>query len=283
VAREVRLAWLELDVQAELSIIAQTDLLGLNRTSLYYKSIPPSLEEVRLKHRIDEIYTLHPFFGYRRIAVIMNRENISIHPNTVRKYMQAMGIEAIYPGPNLSKRNLKHRTYPYLLKGLSITKPNQVWGIDITYVRMQRGWMYLFAIIDWYSRYIIDWQLEQSLEISFVIDTLKRALSMGKPEIINSDQGSHFTSPQYIELLKGSEVRISMDGKGRALDNIFTERFWRSYKYEEVYLHEYANPKETRAGVNRYMPFYNHYRPHQSLQYQTPGSIYTGKTLLIHN
>ncbi len=279
--REERLGLLEWNAPS-LSVTEQTELLSLNRSSLYYKPIPPSLEEVHLKHRIDEIYTQHPFLGYRRIAVIMNREEDRIHENTVRKYMREMDIMAIYPGPNLSKRNLQHRIYPYLLKGLQITRPNQVWGIDITYVRMQRGWMYLFAIIDWFSRYIIGWQLEQSLEISFVTDTLKRALSVCKPEIINSDQGSHFTSPQYIDLMKGSEVRISMDGKGRALDNIFTERFWRSYKYEEVYLHDYANPKETRAGVKRYMQFYQHYRPHQSLQYQIPADVYNGNVTLIH-
>jgi len=280
--REDRLGLLEWN-DPTLPIIEQAELLSLNRSSLYYKPIPPSPEEVRLKHRIDEIYTQHPFLGYRRIAAIMNREEVSIHENTTRKYMREMGIMAIYPGPNLSKRNLQHRIYPYLLKGLHIIRPNQVWSIDITYIRMRSGWMYLVAIIDWYSRYILAWQLEQSLEIEFVTETVKRALSINTPEIFNSDQGSHFTSSQYIDLLKADDIRISMDGKGRALDNIFIERFWRSLKYEEVYLNDYASPKETRAGVTRYMELYQHYRPHQSLQYHTPAAVYNGKALLIHN
>lgn len=214
----------------EHALIVQAGLLSLNRSSLYYKPVPPSPEEIRLKHRIDELYTRHPFLGYRRIAAIMNREGDGIHKNTVRSYMREMGIMAIYPGPNLSKRDLQHRTYPYLLRGLPITQPNQVLSVDITYLRMKHGWMYLYAVMDWYSRYIIDWQLDQSLEIGFVLETMKRVLAKHKPAIINSDQGSHFTSPQYIDLLKENEVRISMDGKGRAKDNIVIERFWRSLK-----------------------------------------------------
>ena len=273
--REERLALLEWE-HSELPITTQAEILSLNRSSLYYKPVPPSPEEIRLKHRIDEIYTQYPFLGSRRIAAILNTEGERIHRNTVQKYMREMGIAAIYPGPNLSKRNLEHRIYPYLLRGITIDRPNQVWGIDITYIRMRHGWMYLVAILDWYSRYVVDWQLDQSLEIGFVIETVKRALLVNKPEIINSDQGSHFTSPHYIELLKDQNIRISMDGKGRAVDNIFTERFWRSLKYEEVYLHDYVSPKETRKGVNRYIEFYNHYRPHQSLQYRTPASVYIG-------
>ncbi|MBD0384924.1 IS3 family transposase [Paenibacillus sp. WST5] len=271
--REQRVELLEWQ-ESEFPITVQAELLSLNRSSLYYKPIPPSPEELRLKHRIDEIYTEHPFLGYRRIATIMNREGDRIHENTVRTYMREMGIMAIYPGPNLSKRNLEHRVYPYLLKGLQITKPNQVWGVDITYIRMKRGWMYLFAIIDWYSRYVVDWQLDQSLEIGFVLESMKRALNSHIPEIINSDQGSHFTSSQYIDLLKENKVRISMDGKRRAVDNIIIERFWRSLKYNEVYLNDYTSPRETRAGVARYIHLHNHYLPHQSLQDQTPESVY---------
>ncbi len=261
---------------AELPLAIQADLLSLNRSSLYYKPVPPSPEEIALKHRIDQIYTDYPFMGYRRIAAMLNKDEVVVHPNTVLKYMREMGISAIYPGPNLSKRNLQHRIYPYLLRGLQITHPNHVWGIDITYIKMQRGWMYLVAIIDWYSRYVVDWQLDQSLEIGFVIEMVKRALAVNKPEILNSDQGSHFTSQKYIDILKEHEIRISMDGKGRAVDNIFTERFWRSLKYEEVYLHEYTSPRETRQGISRYMNLYNHIRPHQSLNYRTPASVYWG-------
>jgi len=258
----------------EHALIVQAGLLSLNRSSLYYKPVPPSPEEIRLKHRIDELYTRHPFLGYRRIAAIMNREGDGIHKNTVRSYMREMGIMAIYPGPNLSKRDLQHRTYPYLLRGLPITQPNQVLSVDITYLRMKHGWMYLYAVMDWYSRYIIDWQLDQSLEIGFVLETMKRVLAKHKPAIINSDQGSHFTSPQYIDLLKENEVRISMDGKGRAKDNIVIERFWRSLKYNEVYLNDYNSPRETRQGVESYIHLHNHYLPHQSLANQTPVSVY---------
>jgi putative transposase len=204
----------------EMAITAQAELLGLNRSGLYYKPVPPSSEEIRLKHRIDELYTEHSFLGYRRIATIMNREGDDVHENTVRSYMREMGIMAIYPGPNLSKRDLQHRIYPYLLRKLSILQPDHVWSVDIPYIRMKQGWMYLYAVMDWYSRYIVDWQLDQSLEIEFVLETMRRALARSKPEIVNSDQGSHFTSPKYIDLLKENNVRISMDGKGRATDNI---------------------------------------------------------------
>ena len=210
----------------------------------------------------------------------MNREGDGIHENTVRRYMREMGIMAIYPGPNLSKRDLQHRIYPYLLRKLNIIQPDQVWSVDITYIRMTQGWMYLYAVMDWYSRYIVDWQLDQSLEIGFVLETMQRALARRKPDIINSDQGSHFTSPQYIDLLKENSVRISMDGKGRAKDNIVIERFWRSLKYNEVYINEYANPRETRRGIERYIHLHNYYLPHQSLQYNTPAVVYNRHVLL---
>jgi putative transposase len=265
----------------EHAILVQADLLSLNRSSLYYKPVPPSSEEIRLKHRIDELYTKHPFMGYRTIASIMNREQDRIHENTVRHYMREMGIMAIYPGPNLSKRDLQHRVYPYLLRKLAITEPEQVWSVDITYIRMKHGWMYLYAIIDWYSRYIIDWQLDQNLEIGFVLETMNRALARRTPGIINSDQGSHFTSPQYIDLLKEHNVRISMDGKGRATDNIAIERFWRSLKYNEIYLNDYNSPRETRKGISSYIHLHNHYLPHQSLQKHTPAAVYNREAVLL--
>lgn len=278
-SREERLSLLEWQ-DRELAITQQADLLSLNRSSLYYQPVPPSPEEIRLKHRIDELYTEHPFLGYRKITAIMNREGDQIHKNTVRRYMREMGIMAIYPGPNLSKRDLQHRIYPYLLRKLNITEPDQVWSIDITYIRMKHGWMYLFAVIDWYSRFIIDWQLDQTLEIGFVLETMKRALSLQRPHIVNSDQGSHFTSPKYIELLKEHEVLISMDGKGRATDNIAIERFWRSLKYNEIYLQDYQSPRETRQGIERYIHLHNRYLPHQSLHNHTPEAVYTRAVLL---
>lgn len=259
----------------DFPISEQARLLSLNRSSLYYKPVTPSPEEVAIKHRIDELYTRFPFYGSRRITEKLKHEGIAINRKRVQRHMREMGIQAIYPGPNLSKRNLQHRIYPYLLQGLPITRPNQVWSIDITYIRLQNHWVYLTAVIDWYSRYIISWELDQTLEMDFVLDTVQRALASGTPEIFNSDQGSHFTSPRYIELLKSQpSIQISMDSRGRALDNIMIERFWRSLKYEEVYLKDYGTPREARQHIRDYMAFYNHERLHQSLDYQTPGTIH---------
>ncbi len=188
--------------------------------------------------------------------------------------MHEMGLQAIYPGPKLSAKHQEHLVYPYLLRNVRAAYPNHIWGCDITYIRLRGSWLYLVAILDWYSRYVVSWALDDSLEIDFVLDALDRALSMVTPVFWNSDQGSHFTSPLCIERLKAKSVQISMDGRGRALDNIFTERFWRSLKYEEVYLHDYSNPREARAGITRYMDLYNHRRPHEALSYQTPANWY---------
>ena len=257
-----------------ISISRQTELLEINRSSLYYKPVAISSEEIIIKNRIDNIYTDYPFYGSRRIMQQLMIEGIGISRETVRKYMREMGLYAIYPGPNLSKRNLQHKTYPYLLKGLIIEHPNHVWGIDITYIRLNKGWMYLVAIIDWYSRYVVSWELDQTLEIAFVLEAVNNAIKSTTPKIMNSDQGSHFTSPKYIDILKSTEIKISMDGRGRALDNIFTERLWRSLKYENVYIKNYMTPREARIGINEYFDFYNNKRIHQSLDYKTPASIY---------
>ncbi|MDA3130317.1 IS3 family transposase [Aliibacillus thermotolerans] len=259
---------------SELSITKQAELLRLNRSSLYYKPVGPSAEDVAIKHRIDEIYTKYPFYGSRRITALLNQEGVNINRKRVQRHMREMGIQAVYPGPNLSKRNLQHRIYPYLLKGVNINYPNHVWSIDITYIRLQRSWMYLAAVIDWYSRYVISWELDQSLEIGFILDAVQRAFSIAKPVIFNSDQGGHFTTPKYINLLNSKEVQISMDSKGRALDNIIIERFWRNIKYEEVYLKDYESPREARINIRDYIDFYNYNRPHQSLDYKTPSSVY---------
>jgi putative transposase len=253
----------------------QADLLNLNRTGLYYVPKEPSAEEIAVKHRIDELYTERPYYGSRRIAVTLCKQGRSISRATVQCYMREMGIAGISPGPNLSKRSAEHKIYPYLLRGLQICYPNQVWGVDITYIRLQGGWMYLVAILDWFSRYVVSWELDQTLEMPFVLRTVERALSQAQPMIWNSDQGSHFTSPQYTDRLLAAGVRISMDGKGRAIDNIFTERLWRTIKYEDVYLRDYVSPRETRQGIDRYLNFYNYERPHQSLGYQTPAQVYS--------
>lgn len=278
-SREERIQMVDWE-DRELSITTQADLLGINRSSLYYKPVEPSADEIRIKHHIDEIYTKCPFYGSRRITAVLNQSGVPINRKAVQRHMREMGIAGICPGPNLSKRNLAHRTYPYLLRGMDIAHANQVWGIDITYIRLERGWMYLVALIDWYSRFVVSWELDQTLELDFVLEAVRQALAHNQPIIINSDQGSHFTSQQYLDLFLDKQVRISMDGKGRALDNIITERLWRSLKYEEVYLKEYANPREARKGIDNYFEFYNQERPHQSLDYQTPASVYSSS--MIH-
>jgi putative transposase len=258
----------------ELPLATQAALLTLSRSSLYYQPVAPSTREVAIKHRIDEIYTDAPFYGSRKIQVLLRPEFGTLARNTVRRYMQEMGIAAIYPGPNLSRRHHDHQIYPYLLRGITAAEPNHIWGIDITYIRMRQGWMYLVAVLDWYSRYVVSWALDDTLELPFVLEAVDTALAVATPRIWNSDQGSHFTSPQYTQRLEAAGVRISMDGKGRALDNIFTERLWRSVKYEEVYLYDYASPRDVRHGITRYLARYNGHRPHQSLAYQTPVSVY---------
>jgi putative transposase len=274
-SRVQRLGMLEWE-DSELSLSMQAELLGISRSSLYYRPVGASPAEVAIKHKIDEIYTKYPFYGSRRITVTLRGEGIDISRKRVRRYMLDMGIEAIYPGPNLSKRSLESKIYPYLLRDVTVDRVNQVWGIDITYIRLDGGWMYLVAVIDWYSRYVISWELDQSLEMPFVMRAVGKALLVGVPEIFNSDQGSHFTSDEYTDLLIEKNITISMDGKKRALDNIFTERLWRSVKYEEVYLHNYCSPREARMGISKYVEFYNEQRPHQSLGYQTPGDVYRG-------
>jgi putative transposase len=265
----------------EIPLTQQVELLSISRSSIYYQPKEPSLEEIAIKHRIDEIYTQYPFYGSRRIAEHMKREGVVMNRKAVQRHMREMGIVAIYPGPNLSRRQHKEHVFPYLLRNLTISAPNHVWGIDITYIRMQRGWMYLVAVLDWYSRYVISWEVDQTLEMPFVVSAVENALSTAVPVIWNSDQGSHFTSPQYLQLLQNAQVRISMDSKGRALDNIFTERLWRTVKYEEVYLHDYTSPKEARQQLTKYFEFYNHKRGHQSLDYRTPAELYSTVTPVI--
>jgi putative transposase len=252
-----------------LPLTTQCDLLNLNRSSLYYQPFPVSAEELALKRRIDELYTACPFYGSRKIAAVLQ-----INRKAAQRHMREMGIAGICPHPNLSRRNPDHRVFPYLLRNLAITACNQVWGIDITYIRLRAGWMYLVAVLDWHSRYVVSWELDDVLEIPFVLRCAQHALAQATPVIWNSDQGSHFTSPQYLQPLQQAGVQISMDGRGRALDNIFTERLWRTVKYEEVYLHEYTNPREARQRLAAYFQFYNHERPHQALDYRTPAAVY---------
>jgi putative transposase len=247
--------------------------MGLNRSGLYYQPLPPSPEEVAIKHRIDELYTAYPFYGSRKIAYALRPEHL-VNRKAVQRHMREMGLVAMVPGPHLSKPHPDHQIYPYLLRNLKVAAVNHVWGIDITYIRLQADWMYLVAILDWFSRYVVSWELDQTLELPFVLNAVERALTGATPQIMNSDQGSQFTSPQYLERLVQKQIAISMDGRGRALDNIFNERLWRSVKYEEVYLQEYGSPKEARRGLTRYFDFYNHARLHQALGYRTPAEVY---------
>jgi len=259
---------------SSLSVVAQARLLSLHRSGLYYQPRPPSAQEVALKHRIDEIYTAIPFYGSRKIAVQLKQEGYETCRETVRQYMQEMGLAAIYPKPRLSQPNPAHKVYPYLLRNITASYPNHIWGIDITYIRLVDGWLYLVAIIDWYSRYVISWQLDDTLALPFVLRARDQALEQATPSICNSDQGSQFTHPAFTQPLLDAGARISMDGRGRALDNIFTERLWRSVKYEEVYLQDYQTPRQARQGLTAYFHFYNHERLHQSLDYRPPAAVY---------
>ena len=259
----------------DIPITAQANLLSINRTTLYYQPRLPSSEDLAIKRNIDEIYTAHPEFGYRRIRAWLARYNdIHINHKTVLRHMQQMGIQAIYPRQQTSRPNPHHTIYPYLLKGIRIKYPNHVWSIDITYIPIRSSWLYLTAIIDWYSRYVIAWMLDDTMDIGFVLETSRNALQMGTPAIMNSDQGSDFTSSQYIKIFLDAGCKISMDHRGRAYDNIFIERLWRTVKYENVYPREYESPRQARIGINEYMKYYNEKRLHQSLHYNTPQEIY---------
>ncbi len=264
----------------ELPLATQAELLSLSRASLYYEPKGPSAKEIALKRRIDEVYTQRPIYGSRRMMAVLVREGWSISRPTVQSYMREMGIAGIAPGPRTSQPSPEHKVYPYLLRNLEICRPNQVWGIDITYIRLRAGWMFLVAILDWFSRFVVAWELDQSLESTFVLQAVDRALTLAQPEIWNSDQGSHFTSPKYTRRLLEAQIQISMDGRGRAMDNLFTERLWRSVKYEEVYLHDYASPREARQGIGNYLTFYNYERPHQALNYLTPAEVYSQERVL---
>lgn len=272
---QTRKAMVELD-NPNITVKRQAELLSVNRTSVYRPSKEQRESEgnVQLMHRIDEIYMKHPYYGYRRMTRILRDQGFVVNRKRVRRLMQVMGLEAVYPKPNLSKRLHATYTRPYLLRGLTIDRPNQVWGIDITYLRMGKGFMYLFLIIDWYSRKVIDYELSSTLEKGFVLNCLKRAFSRCKPEIMNSDQGSHFTNSDYLELLEKQGIKVSMDGKGRATDNSRTERFFRSLKYECIYINEFENPRALRQGIARYVQFYNEERPHQSLGEAPPTQFY---------
>ena len=263
-----------------LSIARQCDLLLINKSTYYYKAKDLTQRDLEIMRSIDEIYTEHPYFGARRMSKHLVRFGIVIGRKAVSRYYRIMAIEAIYPKMNLSKRNQAHKVYPYLLKEVKITKVNQVWSTDITYIRMAQGFVYLVAIIDWFSRYILSWKVSISLESDFCIDALEEAVAKhGQPEIFNTDQGSQFTSKNFIHELAKREIKISMDGKGRALDNVFIERLWRSLKQEKIYLIILNTVKEAKNAITDYITFYNQKRMHQSLEYLTPEQVYLTKII----
>lgn len=265
---------------SELSIMDQCEYLSLPRSNYYYSPRGESELNIKLMHIIDEFYTKHPTFGYKKMTSFLNRQGYEINPKRIKRLMQIMGLEAIYPKKYLSQPNLEHKIYPYLLRDVTIEHSNHVWSTDITYIRLCGGFVYLVAVMDWFSRYVLSWELSNSLDTSFCLSALKKALVRGMPIIFNTDQGCQFTSEAFTGELLKHLIQISMDGCGRAFDNIFIERLWRTVKYENVYIKGYSTMSETYQGLSDYFNFYNNIRPHQSLGYQTPAEVYFGKPLI---
>ena len=264
-----------IDREHELPLVRQADLLGLSRGSLYYKNRPVTAAALAIMRRIDELHLEYPFAGSRMLGDLLRGEGVEIGRERVARMMRRMDIVAIYRRPNTSKPSPGHKIYPYLLRGLAVDRPNQVWATDITYIPLALGFVYLVAIIDWHSRAVLAWRLSNTLDVSFCIETLEEALGRwGTPGIFNTDQGAQFTSEEFTGVLKKKGIQISMDGKGRCLDNVFVERLWRSLKYEEVYLNPYDGPREARSGIGRYLDYFNEERPHQALGHQTPMDVY---------
>jgi putative transposase len=259
-----------------LSVRRQCELLGLNRSGLYYEPAQESLENLRLMRLLDEQYLRTPFYGSRRMTAWLTRQGEEVNRKRVRKLMGIMGLEAIYPGPRTTARVPDHKVYPYLLRDLTIERCDQVWSTDVTYLPLDQGFMYLAAVIDWHSRFVLSWRLSNTLDGRFCLEALDTALEGGRPEIFNTDQGVQFTARAFTGRLEEAGIRVSMDGRGRALDNVFVERLWRSLKYEDVYLKSYGNVKELEDGLEGWFAFYNHERLHQSLAYRTPAEVYRG-------
>jgi putative transposase len=259
---------------SDLSLVRQCELTGLSRSGLYYEPQGESAENLELMRLLDEQYTRTPFFGVIKMTETLRQQAREVNPKRVRRLLRKMGLEAIYPKPRLSEPAPGHRIYPYLLRGVTITRPNQVWSSDITYIRLRGGFIYLVAVLDWYSRYVLSWEISTSLDAGFCCSALEWALRQGRPEIFNTDQGAQFTSEAFTSLLEKQGILISMDGRGRALDNVFVERLWRTVKYEEVYLKDYADPPDAVSNLGPYFTFYNGRRIHQALNYSTPEAVY---------
>jgi len=260
---------------SSLSVVRQCRLLDISRSGLYYQPAGISEEDLTLMKLIDRQYLATPFYGARKIVAWLKHQGYTVNRKRIRRLMRIMGLRAIYRRPRTSQPAPGHKVYPYLLSGMKITRPNQVWAADITYIPMARGFLYLVAIIDVYSRYVLSWRLSNTLDAGFCVDALEEALRKGKPEIFNTDQGSQFTSEAFTRILQQHGVRISMDGKGSYNDNLFIERLWRTVKYEEVYLKAYQDGREARVGIGNYFRFYNTERPHQALGYRTPAEVFS--------
>jgi len=260
-----------------LSIVEQCRLLKVARSTLYYRAASVSTDDLAVMRRIDELYLAAPFYGSRRMVAVLRRDGWPVNRKRVRRLMRVMGLEAIYQKPNTSRGHPEHKVYPYLLRGLVVDRPNQVWCADITYIPMARGFVYLVAVMDWFSRRVLAWRVSIGMETGFCVEALQEAMDRhGRPEVFNTDQGVQFTSADFLAELETRGVRVSMDGKGRFLDNIFIERLWRSLKYEEVFIKAYASPAEARRGIGNWLAFYNEDRPHQALGYLTPRAVFDG-------
>jgi len=279
-----------IDKTDDVAVSRQCALAGVSRATLHARQKPKEADEddELLKRLIDEEYTCHPFYGTRRMVVYLGRCGHTVNRKRAQRLMRSMGLAGMAPGPNTSRAHPQHKVYPYLLRGVAIERPNQVWSTDITYIRLAHGFVYLVAIIDWYSRCVLSWRISNSMDAVFCVDCLEESLRRhGKPDVFNSDQGSQFTSEVFTDVLKREDITISMDGRGRAFDNIFVERLWRSVKYEDVYLKGYATMGELQAGMKQYFTFYNDERMHQSLENQTPAAVYAsgvgGGAVIVQN
>jgi putative transposase len=260
-----------------LSVRRQCELLGLHRSGVYYSPREENDLNLKLMRLIDEEFMRHPFLGSRKMTEYLCRQGHQVNRKRIQRLMRLMGLEAVYPKPRTSKAHPEHKKYPYLLRDLRIIRPDQVWATDITYIPMRRGFLYLVAIMDWFSRYVLAWRLANTMDTTFCLEALDAAFTISTPEIFNSDQGPQFTSVDFTDKLKAADVRISMDGAGRVIDNIFIERLWRSVKYEEVYIHDYDEVPDAYDGLGTYFSYYNLERPHQSLTNMTPAEVYFGK------
>lgn len=272
--RDEALKWIDRD-HGSLSIRRQCQLLNIHRSQLYYEPVPESAENLELMRLIDEQHLQRPTWGSRNMTLYLSkRTDQPVNRKRTQRLMRRMGLEGMAPGPSTSRRHASHQVYPYLLRDLIVERPNQVWCSDITYIPLRRGFLYLVAVMDWFSRYVISWRLSNSMEVDFCLEALDEAFTHGCPEIFNTDQGAQFTSRFFTDRLKSHNVEISMDGKGRALDNVFIERLWRSLKYEDIYLKSYETGADCYKGLKEYFKFYSHERPHQGLDYRTPWEVH---------